>query len=94
MRWIASMVADVHRILTRGGLFMYPRDAREPEKPGKLRLMYEANPMSMLIEQAGGAATNGSQRILDIQPTSLHQRVAVFLGSKEEVERVTAYHQN
>ena len=94
MRWIASMVADVHRILTRGGLFMYPRDAREPEKPGKLRLMYEANPMSMLIEQAGGAATNGSQRILDIQPTSLHQRVAVFLGSREEVERVTAYHQN
>ena len=72
---------------------MYPRDAREPEKPGKLRLMYEANPMSMLIEQAGGAATNGSQRILDIQPESLHQRVAVFLGSKEEVERVTGYHQ-
>jgi fructose-1,6-bisphosphatase I len=72
---------------------MYPRDAREPEKPGKLRLMYEANPMSMLIEQAGGAATNGTQRILDIQPESLHQRVAVFLGSKEEVERVTGYHQ-
>ena len=93
MRWIASMVADVHRILTRGGVFMYPRDAREPEKPGKLRLMYEANPMSFIIEQAGGAATNGTQRILDIQPTSLHQRVAVFLGSKEEVERVTAYHQ-
>ena len=92
MRWIASMVADVHRILTRGGIFMYPRDAREPEKPGKLRLMYEANPMSMIIEQAGGAATNGHQRILDIQPESLHQRVAVFLGSKEEVERVTAYH--
>jgi fructose-1,6-bisphosphatase I len=93
MRWIASMVADVHRILTRGGMFMYPRDSREPEKPGKLRLMYEANPMSFIIEQAGGAATNGCQRILDIQPTSLHQRVAVFLGSKEEVERVTAYHQ-
>jgi fructose-1,6-bisphosphatase I len=92
MRWIASMVADVHRILTRGGVFMYPRDAREPEKPGKLRLMYEANPMSMIIEQAGGAATNGQQRILDIQPTSLHQRVAVFLGSREEVERVTGYH--
>ena len=93
MRWIASMVADVHRILTRGGIFMYPRDAREPGKPGKLRLMYEANPMSMIIEQAGGASTNGTQRILDIQPESLHQRVAVFLGSKEEVERVTAYHQ-
>ena len=93
MRWVASMVAEVHRILTRGGVFMYPRDAREPEKPGKLRLMYEANPMSFIIEQAGGAATNGTQRILDIQPESLHQRVAVFLGSKEEVERVTGYHQ-
>jgi fructose-1,6-bisphosphatase I len=93
MRWVAAMVADVHRILTRGGLFMYPRDSREPEKPGKLRLMYEANPMSFIIEQAGGASTNGVQRILDIQPTSLHQRVAVFLGSKQEVERVTAYHQ-
>jgi fructose-1,6-bisphosphatase I len=87
------MVADVHRILTRGGLFMYPWDAREPEKPGKLRLMYEANPMSFIIEQAGGAATDGKQRILDIEPTSLHQRVPVFLGSKEEVERVTGYHQ-
>src|SRR3989344_3768351 len=92
MRWIASMVADVHRILPRGGVFMYPRDSREPEKPGKLRLMYEANPMSMIIEQAGGVATNGTQRILDIQPTSLHQRVAVFLGSKEEVLRISAYH--
>ena len=92
MRWIASMVADVHRILTRGGLFMYPWDSREPGKPGKLRLMYEANPMSFIIEQAGGAATNGRQRILDIQPTSLHQRVPVFLGSKDEVERVTGYH--
>ncbi|NOM41723.1 fructose-1,6-bisphosphatase, partial [Klebsiella pneumoniae] len=84
MRWIASMVADVHRILTRGGLFMYPRDAREPSKPGKLRLMYEANPMSFIIEQAGGASTNGYDRILDIQPESLHQRVSVILGSKEE----------
>lgn len=93
MRWIASMVADVHRILTRGGIFMYPRDAREPNKPGKLRLMYEANPMSMIIEQAGGAATNGYERILEIQPSSLHERVAVFLGSKEEVERITQYHQ-
>lgn len=92
MRWIAAMVADVHRILTRGGIFMYPRDARDPSKPGKLRLMYEANPMSMIIEQAGGMATNGQQRILDIQPTSLHERVAVFLGSKEEVERITNYH--
>ena len=92
MRWIASMVADVHRILTRGGIFMYPWDKREPEKPGKLRLMYEANPMSWLIEQAGGAATNGRERILDIQPTKLHERVSVILGSKNEVERVTGYH--
>jgi fructose-1,6-bisphosphatase I len=92
MRWVASMVADVHRILTRGGVFMYPWDKREPEKPGKLRLMYEANPMSWLIEQAGGAATNGRQRILDITPTKLHERVSVFLGSKNEVERVTRYH--
>jgi fructose-1,6-bisphosphatase I len=92
MRWVASMVADVHRILTRGGIFMYPWDKREPDKPGKLRLMYEANPMSWLIEQAGGAATNGRQRILDIQPGKLHERVSVVLGSKNEVERVTAYH--
>ena len=92
MRWIASMVADVHRILTRGGIFLYPWDKREPEKPGKLRLMYEANPMAWLIEQAGGAATDGHQRILDIAPTKLHQRVSVMLGSRNEVERVTAYH--
>ncbi|MFZ3140274.1 class 1 fructose-bisphosphatase [Polaromonas sp.] len=92
MRWIASMVADVHRILCRGGVFLYPWDKREPEKAGKLRLMYEANPMSWLIEQAGGAATNGRQRILDLQPTQLHERVSVILGSKNEVERATAYH--
>ena len=92
MRWVASMVADVHRILTRGGVFMYPWDQREPNKPGKLRLMYEANPMSWLIEQAGGASTNGRQRILDIAPTQLHQRVSVVLGSKNEVERVTRYY--
>jgi fructose-1,6-bisphosphatase I len=92
MRWIASMVADVHRILTRGGVFMYPRDAREPDKPGKLRLMYEGNPMAFIVEQAGGAATDGRGRILEVQPGKLHQRVAVFLGSAEEVERVTAYH--
>ena len=92
MRWIASMVADVHRILTRGGVFMYPWDKREPEKAGKLRLMYEANPMSWLIEQAGGASTNGKQRILDLQPTQLHERVSVVLGSKNEVERITRYH--
>ena len=93
MRWIASMVADVHRILTRGGVFLYPWDQREPEKPGKLRLMYEANPMAWLVEQAGGAATNAHERILDLQPAKLHERVSVVLGSKNEVERVTRYHQ-
>jgi fructose-1,6-bisphosphatase I len=92
MRWIASMVADVHRILSRGGIFMYPWDQREPDKPGKLRLMYEANPMAFLVEQAGGAATNGQQRILDIIPAKLHERVSVMLGSKNEVERITGYH--
>ena len=92
MRWVGSMVADVHRILTRGGVFMYPWDKREPDKPGKLRLMYEANPMSWLIEQAGGASNNGRERILDLQPKQLHERVSVILGSKNEVERVTRYH--
>ena len=93
MRWVASMVADVHRIMTRGGIFMYPADAREPDKPGKLRLMYEANPMSFLIEQAGGASSTGTMRMMDVQPTKLHQRVPVFLGSKEEVEAAVKYHQ-
>ncbi len=92
MRWIASMVSDVHRILMRGGIFMYPADRRAPLRPGKLRLMYEANPMAWIVEQAGGAATNGHQRILEIVPSQLHERVAVFLGSKQEVERVTHYH--
>ncbi|HYM46936.1 MAG TPA: class 1 fructose-bisphosphatase [Burkholderiaceae bacterium] len=92
MRWVASMVADVHRIMSRGGIFMYPRDARDPTKAGRLRLMYEGNPMAFLVEQAGGAATNGQRRILDIEPEKLHERVAVFLGSKSEVERVTSYH--
>ncbi|MCB8747537.1 class 1 fructose-bisphosphatase [Rhodoferax sp. U2-2l] len=92
MRWVGSMVADVHRILTRGGVFLYPWDKREPEKPGKLRLMYEANPMSWLVEQAGGVASDGQQRILDIPVTALHQRVAVFMGSKNEVDRVISYH--
>jgi fructose-1,6-bisphosphatase I len=92
MRWIASMVADVHRILNRGGVFMYPADTRDTSMPGKLRLMYEANPMAFIVEQAGGAATDGKQRILDIQPHKLHQRVPVFLGSREEVAVVTGYH--
>ena len=91
-RWVASMVADVHRILTRGGVFLYPRDRKDPSKPGRLRLLYEASPMSFIVEQAGGAATNGHIRILDVEPTELHQRVAVILGSREEVELVTAYH--
>jgi fructose-1,6-bisphosphatase I len=92
MRWIGSLVADAYRILTRGGVFLYPWDKREPEKPGKLRLMYEANPMAFLVEQAGGAATNGHDRILDVQPTQLHQRVSVVLGSKNEVDRITRAH--
>ncbi len=92
MRWIASMVADVHRILIRGGVFMYPWDQREPNKPGKLRLLYEANPMSFLVEQAGGASCNGEVRILDIQPSQLHERVSVILGSKNEVDLIMKYH--
>ena len=92
MRWIAALVAEIHRIMNRGGVFMYPADLRTPDRPGRLRLLYEANPMAMLMEQAGGAATDGRQRILDIQPTSLHQRVPLFIGAKEEVEQVTKYH--
>lgn len=92
MRWIASMVADVHRVLSRGGVFMYPWDQREPHKPGKLRLMYEANPMSFLVEQAGGASINGTQLIMDLQPTDLHERVSVMLGSKEEIDLLQHYH--
>ncbi len=92
MRWVASMVAEVHRILTRGGIFMYPRDTKDPAKPGKLRLLYEANPMALIVEQAGGAASTGYERILDIQPADLHQRVPVILGSRHEVETVVSYH--
>ena len=90
MRWVASMVADVYRVLARGGIFMYPRDAKN--RAGRLRLMYEANPMALIVEQAGGAATDGGKRILELQPEGLHQRVGVVLGSKNEVERVAAYH--
>ena len=92
MRWIASMVADVHRIMTRGGIFSYPLDSKCAPKGGKLRLMYEANPMSFLVEQAGGAASTGRQRMMDVQPSGLHQRVPVFLGSKAEVEAAVRYH--
>ncbi|OIQ82157.1 fructose-1,6-bisphosphatase class 1 [mine drainage metagenome] len=92
MRWVASMVAEVHRILIRGGLFMYPMDSRLRSKGGKLRLMYEANPMSFIVEQAGGLSSTGRQRIMDIKPTGLHQRVPVILGSRNEVEVLVAYH--
>ena len=92
MRWIASLVAEVHRVLIRGGLFMYPRDTKDPDKPGRLRLLYEASPMAMIVEQAGGAASTGRQRLLEVQPESLHQRVPLILGSRDEVERLEAYH--
>ena len=92
MRWVASMVAEVHRILVRGGVFMYPADVENRAKGGKLRLMYEANPMSFIIEQAGGTSSTGHQRLMEVQPSDLHQRVPVILGSKNEVERIVAYH--
>jgi len=92
MRWIASLVAEVYRILTRGGVFLYPLDLRDPSKPAKLRIMYEANPVAFIIEQAGGACSTGRERILDIKPTGIHQRVPLVLGSKTEVERIVAYH--
>ncbi len=92
MRWVASMVADVHRIMTRGGVFMYPSDKRATHRAGHLRLMYEANPMSLIVEQAGGAASTGKERILDVKSGKLHERVSVFLGSKSEVDRIAAYH--
>ena len=92
MRWIASLVAEVHRILMRGGVFMYPRDSKDKSKPGRLRLLYEANPMSLLVEQAGGRATTGNQRLMEVKPESLHQRVGLILGSRNEVERIERYH--
>lgn len=93
MRWVASLVAEVYRILVRGGLFMYPRDTKEPLKQGHLRLLYEANPMAMIVEQAGGAASTGRERILEVEPASLGQRVPVILGSRREVERLRSYHE-
>jgi fructose-1,6-bisphosphatase I / sedoheptulose-1,7-bisphosphatase len=92
MRWIASLVAEVHRILIRGGVFMYPRDTKEPARPGRLRLLYEASPMALLVEQAGGAASTGRERLVDLVPTAIHQRVPVILGSRAEVERIVRYH--
>ncbi|TYL49031.1 class 1 fructose-bisphosphatase [Marinomonas sp. IMCC 4694] len=91
MRWVAAMVGDVHRILCRGGVFLYPWDNKDPSKAGKLRLMYEANPMAMLLEQAGGKAHTHTQRILDIQPEAIHQRVAVILGAANEVDKCLSY---
>jgi fructose-1,6-bisphosphatase I len=92
MRWVASLVAEVYRILTRGGVFLYPFDLRNASKPAKLRIMYEANPMAFIVEQAGGACSTGRERILDIKPTGIHQRVPVILGSRHEVERIVSYH--
>jgi fructose-1,6-bisphosphatase len=92
MRWVASLVAEVHRIFSRGGVFLYPRDTREPRKPGRLRLLYEASPMAFLVEQAGGAAVTGTQALLDIVPDTLHQKVPVILGSRDEVARIVRYH--
>jgi fructose-1,6-bisphosphatase I/sedoheptulose-1,7-bisphosphatase len=92
MRWIASMVAEAHRILMRGGVFMYPRDTKDPSKPGRLRLLYEANPIGMIMEQAGGRASTGSVPVLSVKPTSLHQRIGLVFGSKHEVERIERYH--
>jgi fructose-1,6-bisphosphatase I len=86
------MVGDVHRVLSRGGVFLYPRDTKQPPKAGRLRLMYEANPMAMLVEQAGGMATDALTPLLDLVPTGLHQRVPVVLGSRNEVERIVRYH--
>ena len=93
MRWIASLVAEVYRILTRGGVFLYPYDLRDLSKSGRLRIMYEANPMAFIIEQAGGACSTGRERILDIKPSHIHHRVPLILGSKREVERIVAYHE-
>lgn len=92
MRWIASMVAEVHRILMRGGVFMYPKDTKDRTRPGRLRLLYEANPISLLVEQAGGRASTGSQRLMEVKPETLHQRVPLILGSRNEVERIERYH--
>ncbi|WP_427891808.1 class 1 fructose-bisphosphatase [Kribbella sp. GL6] len=92
MRWVASLVAEAHRILTRGGVFLYPRDSKDPAKEGRLRLLYEANPVAFLMEQAGALATTGRTRVLDVVPTELHQRIGLVFGARDEVERITRYH--
>ena len=94
MRWVASLVAEIHRILSRGGVFLYPRDTKDPAKPGRLRLLYEANPVAFIIEQAGGLASTGNARILDIAPEGLHQRIPLIFGAREEVERIEQYHRD
>lgn len=93
MRWVASLVAEAYRILTRGGVFLYPADTKDPNKPGRLRLMYECNPIAFIIEQADGVATTGRERVLDVRPASLHQRVPLIFGSRKEVERIGRYHE-
>lgn len=92
MRWIASMVADAHRILMRGGVFLYPRDTKDPAKAGRLRLLYEANPIGLLIEQADGRASCGGHPVLHVTPTDIHQRIGLVFGSRKEVERIEDYH--
>ena len=94
MRWIASLVAETYRILTRGGVFLYPKDNKEPAKPGRLRLMYECNPISFIVEQAGGGASTGRERVMEIQPAGLHERAPLILGSRNEVERIERYHRD
>lgn len=94
MRWVASLVAETHRILTRGGVFLYPRDTKEPAKQGRLRLLYEANPVAFIVEQAGGLASTGHERVLDVAPQDLHQRIAFIFGAREEVERIEEYHRD
>ena len=94
MRWIASMVADVHRILMRGGVYLYPKDNKSPLKAGRLRLLYELNPMSWIVEQAGGKSSTGRERVLELVPTEIHQRAPIIIGSKNEVERINLYYQD
>jgi fructose-1,6-bisphosphatase len=94
MRWIASLVAETYRILTRGGVFLYPKDSKEPDMPGQLRLMYECNPIAFIVEQAGGGASTGRQRVMELQPTGLHQRAPLIFGSRNEVERIERYHRD
>jgi fructose-1,6-bisphosphatase I/sedoheptulose-1,7-bisphosphatase len=92
MRWVASLVAETHRILTRGGIFLYPRDSKDPDRPGRLRLLYEANPVAFLVEQAGGLASTGRARVLEVVPSDVHERIAFIFGAAEEVERIDKYH--